>query len=158
MNCHNYLTKHSVMSSSVRKMGTCDLFSSLYPGKFDMKINQPGNEINGVFQDCQHDYPMRVQFFSLHEKNRTVWQARADNTLFTRGGQLWPDWPEPGQDTRYSGNMPLFISKLSYRRSAHHVELNPDKVSAILSRCGLVVIDMMELNGLTYFHSRKRIN
>ena len=61
-------------------------------------------------------------------------------------------------DARYSGNMPLFISKLNHRRPAHHVELNPDKVSAILSRCGLVVIDMMELNGLTYFHSRKRIN
>jgi hypothetical protein len=79
------------MYSSVRKMGTCDLFSSLYTGKFDMKINQPGNEINSGFQDCQHDYPMRVQFFSLHEKNRTVWQARSDNTLFARGGQLWPD-------------------------------------------------------------------
>lgn len=63
-----------------------------------------------------------------------------------------------GYDARYSGNMPLLNLKVSHHPSAHCEELNPDKVSAMPGRCGLVVTDMMELNGLTFFHSKKRIN
>lgn len=50
-----------------------------------------------------------------------------------------------------------------YPRFAHNSEtgypqLSCDRVSAILERSGLVVIDMKQLNGLTYFHSRKKLN
>ena len=63
-----------------------------------------------------------------------------------------------GLDAQHPGNMPLYLSRIIHHRSAVREELNPDRVSVILGRCGLVVIDMKELNGLTYFHSRKRIN
>jgi hypothetical protein len=40
--------------------------------------------------------------------------------------------------------------------AGRHRQLSRDRVSALLEGSGLVVIDMKEMNGLTYFHSRKR--
>lgn len=40
--------------------------------------------------------------------------------------------------------------------AGRHRHLSRDRVSALLEGSGLVVIDMKEMNGLTYFHSRKR--
>ncbi len=40
--------------------------------------------------------------------------------------------------------------------TGRHRHLSRDRVSALLEGSGMVVIDMKEMNGLTYFHSRKR--
>ncbi len=42
--------------------------------------------------------------------------------------------------------------------AGRHRHLNQERVSALLEGNGLVVINMKEMNGLTYFHSRKRQN
>ncbi len=59
---------------------------------------------------------------------------------------------------QHTGNIRLFLSSLIHHSPAYRRELNRDRVSAILDSCGLVVNDMKELNGLTYFHSTKKIN
>lgn len=42
--------------------------------------------------------------------------------------------------------------------AGRHRHLNRERVSALLEGSGLVVINMKEMNGLTYFHSRKSQN
>ncbi len=60
-------------------------------------------------------------------------------------------------ETGHSGSRLMLISRLIHHRSAVNGELSCDRVSAILGRCGLEIINMKELNGLTYFHSRKPV-
>lgn len=56
------------------------------------------------------------------------------------------------------GTGPHFLARLLHHHAAGNSELSRERVSALLGRCGMVVIDMKEMNGLTYFHSRKRSN
>lgn len=58
----------------------------------------------------------------------------------------------------HSGLMPGFNNLYAHRGDSGYPVLSRDRVSAILERCGLVIIDMKQLNGLTYFHSRKKLN
>lgn len=58
----------------------------------------------------------------------------------------------------HTGLMTGFHSGPYPHGDSGYPELSRDRVSAILERSGLVVIDMKQLNGLTYFHSRKKLN
>lgn len=58
----------------------------------------------------------------------------------------------------HAGLFTGFHSKRTHYAISGYQELNRDRVSSILERCGLVVINMKQLNGLTYFHSRKKLN
>lgn len=58
-------------------------------------------------------------------------------------------------ETGHSGSRPVLMTRLLHHRSAVKGDLSCERVSAILGRCGLEIINMKELNGLTYFHSRK---
>lgn len=62
------------------------------------------------------------------------------------------------ESTGHAGLFAGFHLNRNYYANSGYPELNRDKVSAILERCGLVVINMKQLNGLTYFHSRKILN
>lgn len=55
----------------------------------------------------------------------------------------------------HEGHTGLF-SRFSFNGTSGCVALSRDRVSSILERSGLVVMDMREMNGLTYFHSRKK--
>lgn len=46
----------------------------------------------------------------------------------------------------------------AHRGDSGYPELSRDRVAAILERSGLMVLDMREMNGLTFFHSRKKYN
>ncbi|MRR23966.1 hypothetical protein EG830_13425 [bacterium] len=58
----------------------------------------------------------------------------------------------------HPGLLAGFHSGLTPQSNSGYPELSRDRVSAILERSGLVVLDMKQLNGLTYFHSRKKHN
>jgi len=61
--------------------------------------------------------------------------------------------PETGKE--HTGAVTGFSQETGYHSRCGYRELNSARVSAILERSGMVVLDMRELNGLTYFHSRK---
>ena len=65
-----------------------------------------------------------------------------------------------GRSERYdhAGFMASLNPLHVHRGDSGYPVLSRDRVSAILERCGLVIIDMKQLNGLTYFHSRKKHN
>lgn len=58
----------------------------------------------------------------------------------------------------HSGSLTGLNTLYAHRDDSGYPELSRDRVSAMLERCGLVIVDMKQLNGLTYFHSRKKLN
>lgn len=58
-------------------------------------------------------------------------------------------------DKRHPGNLPVRMARFLHHHPAVTDDISFDRVPAILGRSGLVIIDMKEMNGLTYFHSRK---
>lgn len=58
----------------------------------------------------------------------------------------------------HPGMMTGFPVRLVHHGASGYPELSRDRVAAMLERSGLAVLDMREMNGLTFFHSRKKLD
>jgi hypothetical protein len=64
----------------------------------------------------------------------------------------------PSENIFQQGMMTGFLYRLARHGASGYPELSRDRVSAMLERSGLAVLDMREMNGLTFFHSRKKLD